>query len=67
MYEDKHEYYGKLEGKLVAIALNLPPMPTEPLNSFMQLLEDIEIILPTDSWFHTRARRIASAGMLVRT
>ena len=52
-----------LEEKLASIASHLPPPPNKCLRMFMDHLDELGKILPADSWFHIRARSIASAGM----
>ena len=61
---EEHDAWSKwLEEKLAGIASHLPPPPNKCLHMFLNHLDELGRILPADSWFHTRARSIASAGM----
>ena len=60
---EEHDAWSKwLEEKLANIASHLPPPPNKCLHMFINHLEELGRILPVDSWFHIRARSIASAG-----
>ena len=60
---EAHEAWFKwLEEGLARIAPYLPPPPNKSLQAFLSHLGEIERVLPLDSWFHVRARAIASAG-----
>ena len=62
-YEAHDAWFKWLEERLASIAIHLPPPPNECLRMFLDHLDELGRILPIDSWFHTRARSIASAGM----
>ena len=60
---EAHEAWSKwLEEGLAHMAPCLPPPPNKSLQAFLSHLGEIERVLPLDSWFHVRARAIASAG-----
>ncbi len=59
---ETHDVWFKwLEERLAIIATHLPPHPKKCLRMFLDHLDEIERILPIDSWFHARARLIASS------
>ena len=51
-----------LDEKFAGIATHLSPPPNLSLAKFLDCLGEIEKVLPADSWFHIRAKSIASAG-----
>ena len=55
-----------LEERLARIANRLPGPPSRSVRIFLEHLDAIETILPIDSWFHRRARSIASTGAELR-
>ena len=60
---DVHDVWFKwLEEKLISIAIHLSPPPNKCLRMFLDHLNELERVLPMKSWFHVRARSIASAG-----
>ena len=61
-FEEHNEWFNWLEETLARIAINLPGPPSRSLEIFLEHLDAIETILPIESWFHRRARSIASAG-----
>ena len=61
-HEAHDEWFKWLEGRLASIAIHLPPPPNECLQMFRDHLDEIEKVLPINSWFHLRAKSIASAG-----
>ena len=62
-HEEHDAWFKWLEEKLAGIANHLPPPPNKCLRMFINHLDELGRILPVDSWFHIRARAIASAGM----
>ena len=69
-FEEHDAWFDWLEERLARIASCLPGPPTGPPNRsvriFLEHLDAMETILPIDSWFHRRARSIASAGTVLR-
>ena len=63
-YEVQDAWFKWLEEGLTRIATYLPPPPKKSLQIFLGHLDEIERVLPIDSWFHLRARAIALAGSL---
>lgn len=61
-FEEDREWFSWLDEKLVAVVERLPAHPSPALRTFKDHLEEVEIILPTDSWFHGRARSAALVG-----
>ena len=61
-YEEHEAWFKWLEEKLAGIASHLPSPPKKYLRIFINHLDELGRILPVDSWFHIRARSIASAG-----
>ena len=60
---ETHDVWFKwLEERLTSIAIHLPPPPNECLRRFLDHLDEVERVLPIGSWFHVRARLIASSG-----
>ena len=63
-YEEHDEWFKWLEERQARIATHLPLPPKKSLQIFLSHLDEIERVLPIDSWFHVRARAIALAGSL---
>ena len=63
-YEEHDEWFKWIEEGQARIATHLPPPPKKSLQIFLSHLDEIERVLPIDSWFHVRARAIALAGSL---
>ena len=61
-YETEDAWFKWLEARLADIALHLPPPPNKALQIFLDHLDEIGKVIPTELWFHLRARSIASAG-----
>ena len=61
-FVDDREWFAWLDEKLVEVVGQLPSHPSPALHAFLGHLEEIEIILPTDRWFHSRARSGALVG-----
>ena len=61
-YEEHEAWFKWLEEKLAGIASHLPSPPKKYIRIFINHLDELGRILPVDSWFHIRARSIASAG-----
>ena len=59
-------WFDWLEERLARIASCLPGPPNRSVRIFLEHLDAMETILPIDSWFHRRARSIASAGTVLR-
>ena len=62
VFQEEHEWFSWLDEKLVEVAEKLPPHPNPSLRTFLGHLEEIEIILPTERWFHARAKSAALVG-----
>ena len=61
-YEDYDSWLKKLGDGLSDIANQLPSLPNECLRVFLVQLDQLETILPINSWCHVRAKAIASSG-----
>ena len=61
-HETHDAWFKWLEERLTSIAIYLPPPPVECLRMFLDHLDEVERVLPIESWFHVRARLIASSG-----
>ena len=61
-FQEDLEWFAWLDEKLVEVVGQLPSHPSAALRTFLGHLEEIEIILPTDCWFHSRARSGALVG-----
>lgn len=59
-------WFDWLEDRLARIASCLPGPPNRSVRIYLEHLDAMETILPIDSWFHRRARSIASAGTELR-
>ena len=53
-----------LDEKFSGIATHLPAPPNKSLGIFLDYLCEIDIVLPANSWFHIRAKSIATAGAI---
>ena len=58
-HEEHSAWFKWLERKLALVAER---MPSETLKVLLEHLEAMEMVLPTRSWFHLRARAIALTG-----
>ena len=65
-YKEHGAWFDWLEERLARIANCLPGPPNKCLPILLEHLDAIEMVLPIDSWFHCRARAIASAGAELR-
>ena len=65
-YEEHDAWYDWLEERMARVASCLPGPPVRSVRVFLEHLDAMETILPIDSWFHRRARSIASAGAELR-
>ena len=65
-FEEHDAWFDWLEERLARIASCLPGPPNKSVRIFLEHLDAMETILPIDSWFHRRARSIASAGAELR-
>ena len=65
-FEEHDAWFDWLEEGLARIASCLPGPPDRSVRIFLEHLDAMETILPIDSWFHRRARSIASAGAELR-
>lgn len=65
-FEEHDAWFDWLEERLARIASCLPGPPNRSVRIFLEHLDAMETILPIDSWFHRRARSIASAGTMLR-
>ena len=59
--DTQHAWFEWLESGLAAVATRLSRPQNDPLPELLNLLEPIERVFPAESWFHIRARCIASA------
>ncbi len=60
-HETHDAWFKWLEEKLTSIAIHLPARPNKFLRMFLDHLDEVERVLPIESWFHARARLIASS------
>ena len=65
-FREHDAWFDWLERRLASIASNLPGPPNRSVRIYLEHLDAMETILPVDSWFHRRARSIASAGTELR-
>ena len=65
-FEDRGAWFNWLEETLGRIAGSLPGFPNRSLQVFLKHLDAMETILPVYSWFHRRAKSIASVGTDLR-
>ena len=65
-FREHDAWFDWLEERLARIARCLPGPPNRSVRIFLEHLDAMETILPIDSWFHRRARSIASAGAELR-
>ena len=65
-FREHDAWFDWLEMRLAGIASNLPGPPNRSVRIYLEHLDAMETILPVDSWFHRRARSIASAGTELR-
>ena len=61
-YEEYGQWFNWLDKYLTLFGTRLRRLPREPLQSFIQNLDEIGIVLSIDSWFQMRARTRASSG-----
>jgi len=61
-FEDEQEWFEWLDDRLVEVVAELPSHPRPALRTLLGHLEEIEIVLPTNRWFHSRARLGALVG-----
>ena len=50
-----------LDRRLVQVAEQLPPPPSESSRVFVDLLDELAVVLPVDSWVHLRARAVSAS------
>ena len=65
-FNEHDAWFDWLEERLARIANCLPGSPSRSVRIFLEHLDAMETVLPIDSWFHRRARSIASAGAELR-
>ena len=65
-FEEHDAWFDWLEERLARIASRLPGPPNRSVRIFLEHLDAMEMILPIDSWFHRRARSVASTGTMLR-
>ena len=65
-FEEHAAWFDWLEERIARIAYCLPGPPNRTVRVLLEHLDAMETILPIDSWFHRRARSIASAGAELR-
>ena len=61
-HETHDAWFKWLKERLTSTATLFPPPPNECSRMFRDHLNEVERVLPVESWFHVRARSIASAG-----
>ena len=61
-YQEERDWFSWLDEKMVEIVGQLPSHPDPSLRAFLGHLQEIEIILPTERWFHARAKSAALVG-----
>ncbi len=61
-YEEYDQWFNWLDKYLTLFGTRLRHLPRGPLQTFIQNLDEIGIVLSIDSWFQMRARIRASAG-----
>ena len=64
VFEDYDKWFNWLEDTLSEIAMQMPSSSSqnEVLSVFLQHLLELDLVLPVSSWFHKRAKAIASSG-----
>ena len=64
VFEDRNRWFKWLERTLSDVVTQLPFSAEQNgiLSTILQHLLELDLILPTSSWFHQRAKSIASAG-----
>ena len=65
-FEEQNAWFDWLEERLARVVSCLPGPPSRSVRIFLEHLDAMETILPIGSWFHRRARSIASAGAELR-
>ena len=65
-FEEHDTWRSWLEERLAGIASRLSGPPNRAVRIFLEHLDAMETVLPIDSWFHRRARSVASAGAELR-
>ena len=61
-HDNDDNWFAWLESQFARVAANLPGPPRGALRLFLDCLYQLEIALPTERWFHLRAKSIALAG-----
>ena len=61
-YEEYDQWFDWLDKFLTLFGTRLRHLPCGPLQTFIQNLDEIGIVLSIDSWFQIRARNRATAG-----
>ena len=61
-HEDELEWFAWLDERLLEMVQQLPSHPSRALSVILGHLEEIEIVLPTQYWFHGRAKSAALSG-----
>ncbi len=62
-HEGQQEWMRWLDARLSEVAEALPTRPRGLLALFVSYLEEIERVSPVTTWFHLRAKAVASAGV----
>ena len=62
-FGDEEEWSAWLDRKLTDVVGQLPSHPNLALRAVLGHLEEIEIVLPTERWFHSRAKARALSGV----
>lgn len=61
--ESQEHWFDWIEQTLADIATRLPSDRKQPLQSLLDCLNEMGVVLPANLWFHLRARSITLAGM----
>ena len=61
--ETHDSWFSWLEDRLATIATRLPTSPIESMQIFLDHLNELEKVLPIESWFHSRAKSIALSSI----
>ena len=62
VYGDSTAWSEWLDKRLVQVAEQLPPPPSELSRVFVDLLDELAVVLPVDSWVHLRARAVSASS-----
>ena len=63
-FEDEQEWFSWLDERLVEVVGQLPSHPDRSLYAFLGHLDEIGTMLPSNLWFHARARSATLVGLV---